>query len=333
LKTVSINVCNLCVPCENRCRYCLLSWDGKLLGVEYERSRHYAERFYNWIQKNRRDLSFVYYFGYSMEHPNLLDAIDFANQIGSPTGKFLQFDGMKFRDSGEIHKLLTDVKSHGVSLIDLTFYGTQAYHDKFAARHGDFDYLIEILSHANGIGLAVNAGIALNGENVSQIENLIRQLKRYKLNRLRCFVPHGEGRGAHLETIRFSEKDYAALSQEVKEYFNSEKYKTEGQWIRENNFSTPQNRVLTISLTPDNVDLFESMGFSETIAYLESLDDRYYQTIPSIQEISKCYGDPNGERYYSERDLYLFYQRRYIAEHNLSLHDMNDERNCFSRRY
>lgn len=333
MKTVSINVCNLCVPCENRCRYCLLSWDGTLLGVDYERSRVFAQRFYHWIQKNRPDLSFVFYFGYSMEHPYLLSAIDFANQIGSPTGKFLQFDGMRFRSSAEIRELLTDIQAHGVSLIDLTFYGTMEYHDRFAARRGDYDFMMDVLRQANEIGLAVNAGIALTGENAGQAEALVHELEKYTLNRLFCFVPHGEGRGKNLEKIRFSARDYDTLTDGVKQYFNSSKFKTEGQWIREGRFSKPEKRVLTLSLSEENMEFFENKNFEEIIAYLEDLDDAYYEAIPSMKELAKRYGDPDGDRYFSERDLFLYYQRRYISENDLSLTDMNDERYCFSRRF
>ena len=96
MKTVSINVMNLCIPCENRCRYCLLSYDGKVNGIDFARSKDYAQRFYEWLRENRPELSFLFGFGYSMEHPDLLDAVDFCQSIGSVTGEFLQFDGMKF---------------------------------------------------------------------------------------------------------------------------------------------------------------------------------------------------------------------------------------------
>lgn len=333
MKTVSIYVSNLCVPCANRCRYCLLSWDGKLLGVDYDRSRRYAEGFHRWIQENRKDLSFVFYYGYSMEHPKLTEAIDFARQIGSPGGSFLQFDGLKFRNFHEIRTLLTTIQLHGIELIDLTFYGTREYHDKFAVREGDFDYMMDILRIANEVGLAVNAGIALTHENAHQADELIDQLQRHTLKKLFCFVPHSEGRGATLHNIRFRKSDYEALSDRVKAHFNTRKFRTEGEWIASGDFSTPEKRVLAISLNPDNVEFFENQDFADTIAYLEKLDDDYYRVIPSLAELASLYGDPNGEAYYSERDLYLNYQRRYIADHKLDIYDINDERQCFSRRF
>ena len=98
-------------------------------------------------------------------------------------------------------------------------------------------------------------------------------------------------------------------------------------------FPVNEKRVLTVTLTPKNVTFFENLSFGETIAYLEKLDDDYYAAIPTVEELAKIYGDPNGEGYYSARDLYLHYQRRYIANHNIEIYDINDERQCFSRRF
>lgn len=333
MQTVSINVSNLCVPCENRCRYCLLSWDGKLRGVDYDRSAAYARRFYEWLKENRPDLSFAFYYGYSMEHPRLLDTIDFAREIGSPGGKFLQFDGMKFRDDSEIRVLLNALQAHGIEFIDLTFYGTREYHDRFAARKGDFDYMLRILKTANEVGLKVNCGIAMNHENADQAGELLDILRKYRLNHVFAFVPHGEGRGETLEPVRFRLCDYESLPDRVKELFNRKKFRPEGEWVREKTFSTPKKRVLTVGLTPENIDFFEKLGFAETIGYLEKLDDDYYAAIPPLKELAETYGAPDETRFYSERDLYLKYQRRYIREYGLSLTDMNDERFCFSRRF
>lgn len=52
VKTRSINIFNLNVPCFNHCRYCLLSWDNNLLGIPYDRSIKFARRFYEWLKVN-----------------------------------------------------------------------------------------------------------------------------------------------------------------------------------------------------------------------------------------------------------------------------------------
>lgn len=332
MKTVSINVMNLCVPCENHCRYCLLSYDGKKHGVEYKRSEAYAKEFYRWLRENRPDLSFLFGFGYSMEHPNLLEAIDFCRSIGSATGEFLQLDGMKFRTDAELGVLLRQIKDHGIKLIDLTFYGTEHYHDRFAARSGDYRLMMRTLEQANAADLDVTVSIPITRENVNQLDTLVAELKRHQTQRITCFVPHSEGRGKTLESVRLSACDYEKLSDDIRSRINRNRFKTEGEWLRIG-FPAAEKRVLTVTLTPENVEFFEGQSFPETIAYLEKLDDDYYRAVPAAEELARLYGNPAGDRFYSARDLYLTYQRRYIAEKKLEIYDMNDERQCFSRRF
>ena len=333
MKTTSINVMTLCVPCENRCRYCLLSYDGRVSGADFGRSRDYARRFYLWLQENRPDLSFLFGFGYSMEHPHLLDAIRFCQSIGSVTGEFLQFDGMKFRSDRELEGLLSDLKEAGIKLIDLTFYGTEAYHDRFAARAGDFDLMLRTLASANKVGLDVAVSIPVTGENAPEIDPLLDQLGQYRTARTVCFVPHCEGRGRLLDRVRLTQKDYDRLSDRAKALLSRDRFRTEGEWVRQGGGQPLQHRALTLTLTEENFPFFESMDFAQTIAWLEKLDDDYYSAIPSFEELLRLYGDPQGQKLYSSRDLYLNYQRRYIEELGLQLYDVNDERQCFSRRY
>ena len=79
--------------------------------------------------------------------------------------------------------------------------------------------------------------------------------------------------------------------------------------------------------------MFENMSFEDTITYLEKLDDEYYNAIPSLEELAVLYGNADGKEYYQQRDLFHHYQRMYIKEHNLTIYDVTDERQCGSRRY
>ena len=122
------------------------------------------------------------------------------------------------------------------------------------------------------------------------------------------------------------------MSGDVRNRINWNRFKTESQWLLDG-FPATESRVLTVTLTPENIDFFERVSFEETIAYLEKLDDDYYASIPTVAELARIYGDLDGDRYYSARDLYLSYQRRYIAENEIKIYDINDERQCFSRRF
>lgn len=333
MKTGSIAVQSLCIPCANHCRYCLLSWDGKLRGVDYERSERYAKRFHDWLKENRPEMSFQFYFGYSMEHPKLLNAIDFMRSIGSAGGEFLQFDGMNFRSGPEIDSLLTDLKSHGIRAIDLTFYGTRDYHDRFAARSGDFDYMMEILTRACAVGLDVMADVPLSQENSQQAEALIALFECHPLKRISLFVPHAEGRGALLDKVRLTLADYESLSDRAKIYFNRSRFRTEREWIEQNALPRYEKRFISISLTPDNIDALEHQRFDETIAAIEALDDDYHAALPELDRLAEICLDPDSCALYNPRDLIQHWQQRYIRENKLHLYDIHDERQHFVRRY
>jgi len=333
MKTASVAVQTLCVPCENRCRYCLLSYDGHLRGADYDRSERYARRFYDWIRANRPELSFQFFFGYSMEHPRLPDAIDFMRSIGSAGGEFLQFDGMKFRSGPELDNLLSDLKAHGIRAIDLTFYGDREYHDRFAARSGDFDYMIEILRRASAIGLEVMIDIPLTRENVGQADGLVSMFESYPISRLSLFVPHSEGRGASLDRIRLTLPDYESLSDRAKARFNRRRFLTEGEWISTDSLPRYSKRAITVSLTPQNIDALESQSFEATIASIEALDDDYHAALPGLDRLAEICGRPESDELFNPRDLIQRWQRKYIRENSLNLYDIHDERQSFIRRF
>ena len=324
VQTKSINILNLCVPCENHCRYCLLSWNGNCLGIDYERSVKYARRFHEWLKINRPDMNFMYYYGYSMEHPQLLETIKFMQETNSPGGEFLQFDGMKKRTREELVKMLTDLRNAGIKLLDFTFYGLKEYHDKFAGRIGDYDLMMNSLGIALEIGLDVEVGIPVIKENLHQLDELVNIFENKRV-RLFLFTPHSGGRGISLLDVKITVEDYDNLSDRVKKYFNRDKNRTPSEWYNHIHEDF-KNRVLTISLLPSNIDKLENQPFEETIKELEMMDDEFYKVVPSFSELLKKYVDENDTCLYSLKDLNVTYRRRFIDENHLDIVDITDER-------
>lgn len=331
MKTTSLNVLNLCVPCYNHCRYCLLSWNGKCLGIEYDRSVVYARNLYNWLKMNHQEINFIYYFGYSMDHPNLPEAIRFMQETNSPGGEFLQFDGIKLRTREELYELLGTIKELGVKLIDFTFYGTKEYHDKFAGRKGDFDLMMNSLEIALELGLDVEVGIPATKENIDQIDELLNLLPEDRI-RIFVFTPHSGGRGISLLDSKITVDDYENMSSKVQKYFDRNKNKTALEWVNSNQDKV-ENRILTLSLLPTNIDHLEQQSFEDTLKELEKMDEDYYSNIPDFQTLLNIYADSNDKHLYSKKDLYLLYRKRYIADNKLNIIDITDERFSGSLRY
>lgn len=333
MKTVSVNVMNLCVPCSNRCRYCLLSYDGRENGVDFDRSMAYAKGFHDWLRTNRPELNFLFGWGYSMEHPRLAEAIRFCRSLGCVTGEFLQFDGMAMRTPQQLRELLDMLRREGIRLIDLTFYGTEDYHDRFAARRGDYRLMMNTLAAANEVGMDVSVSIPLTRENMDQLELLLRELGQYKTVRTVCFVPHAEGRGRLLDPVRLTLTDWERLEPDSRRLLSRTRFRTEGEWVREPEIPAQERRVLTFVLTKEDLPRLEKLSYAGAMEWLEGLDDEYHRAVPDFRTLRELYGDPNGQALYGFRDLHQHYQRRYIAEHGLELYDLHEENSSFVRRF
>lgn len=333
VQTKSIMLQCLSVPCACRCRYCLLSWDGKCVGCDFDRGMAYAKAFHDWITETHPEIRFHFSFGYSMDHPRLLPVLDFLNGIGSVSGSFLQMNGFAFRDALENMALVTALAAHGVKSVNFTFYGTEKYHDAFAGRQGDFSHLLSMAYAAVKTGLRVSAGIPLTQENCPQTEKLLSILSETGISDIRLFIPHEEGRGIALQAVRCTKADYERLSPFARKLLNRAVYRTEAEWIADGDPEPESSRSLLISLTPGNIAHFEKIGFEQAIREVEALDEAYYSVLPDFQTLLGQYGDPANTTLYGRRDLYQRCQKQYIREHCLSLYDVTDERFCGSRRY
>lgn len=329
--TKTISILNLNVPCYNHCKHCLLSWNNKLLGIDYERSVKYARSFFEWLKENHPNISFIYYFGYSMEHPKLFDVIKFCQETNSPSGRFLQFDGMKKRNKEELKEFILKLKEAGIELLDFTFYGTKEFHDKFAGRSGDYELMMDSIDVALKIGINLEVGIVVTKNNLNQLDELVNifELRNIKVF---LFTPHSQGRGKNLIKSKISIDDYNKLSDSVKKYFNRQNNKTQREW-KGTLLDEVKYRSLQLSLLESNIEKLEKQSFEETFKEMENNDEIYYSTIPSFKELLIMYCDESDNYLYSKKDLYLIYRKKFIKENNIIIDDISDERFSGSVRF
>lgn len=330
MQTVSVNIENLCVPCHCGCRHCLLSSQHRTTGVPYDRGEAFARRFYDWLRVNRPDLNGMFYVGYCMDFPELPRYIGYLRE---QTGmEHLLFDGLGLRREADAAELIRSIFSAGTREISLTLYGAPAYHDRFAGRQGDFDYLMLLGRLAAAEGLRVSVGIMLTQENMDQMPALFEILNKMTLHSCTIILPHAKGRGEGLSHLRITARDYEMLCPEAKAHFPRHRYQTEAEWLQTAHFPKAEQRHLTLALMPENIDHLEQMDPAQIIRELEEMDDAYYTAIPTMEELAKQYGRPGNQQLFRLRDLYLQWQKRYLAEHPITVADMNDERHSFSVR-
>lgn len=329
MKTESVLLQTLCVPCGCHCRYCLLSWDGQCPGADWGRSAALARHMADWLRTERPELRFHFSFGYSMEHPQLPEALDLLRELDSVQAAFLQCDGLRIRDEGETAAFVEMLREHGVKTLNLTYYGTEDYHDRFAGRKGDYAWMQRLRSAARAAGLETAVGVPLTRESAPLAASLLEDLAG---ETVRFFIPHAEGRGASLEPIRLRLEAFDALPETVREHMNRRFYRTEAEWMREPPAEATK-RMLLLTLTPESIGEYERRPFAESIAAVETLDEAYYAQLPPTEELTERYGEPGGTAFYSARDLAAKLRKRWLREHYLQPYDVTDERQTGSRRY
>ncbi len=332
MQTTSVLVQSLCVPCYNHCRHCLLSWNGKVEGADWDRSVRLAERLIGELREQKPEIRSGFSFGYSMEHPDLKGAIRTLRRLGGPTAAFLQCDGMKMRNDAECIELMGMLHDEGIKQLNFTLYGLSAYHDRFAGRKGDFALILRMMRAAKASRLPFTTGIPLTSENIHEADDLVQILLDYGSEKVFLTIPHEEGRGKLLRDVRLNMQGFLKLSPETQKLLNRTLFRTEGDWLREAEPIHDTQRMVMIALRPDNMDVYESRDVMSIIREIEALDENYYSTFPGFQELAEIYGDQNSEKLYRIRDLYHHYRMQYAQDHDIRVYDVTDERQSGSRR-
>ena len=330
MKTVSFSIANYCVPCHAHCRYCLLSSCGKAAGVNQKTGMAFAERVIGELAEARPDLKANYYFGYCMDTPDLPDFIRFCRKYHAPGASFLQMNGFAFRDGQELRKLMNTLRENGVELIDLTFFGTEEYHDRFAGRKGDFRFLMEMLNASKEAELPVNISIPLLRENLDQMPALHHLLSEKGIRRFSFFLPHSKGRGRSIQDQRITRREFDALPEEIRNAFAHVRHMTEAEWLSSGEIADAEKRNLTLVLTPENMEKLNAIPAVDILNELETMDDRYLHEMLPARELAARYGDPANQQLFRLRDLLLKWQQQYIADTGNTLYDMHDEAHHFS---
>jgi len=320
MQTRSLGILNLLAPCHCRCKYCFLCAEGKSSGVPYLRGEALARRIHEALPA----LLLSYTCGYCYDYPELPRNIVFNQKLGFPGAPYLQVNGIALRDDDTLYAWLEELREAGAASVDATFYGLAAAHDAFAARSGDFDYLLRILRIAQSLGYETQCTFPLTEENKYELSPLLTLLESKDFARCFGFLPDHRGRGAMLENIRLTRSSLEALDARVRACVNLSRYKTETEWLR-TGIPAPARRILRLALTQENISYWEFLSPTRILAELEALDDAYRAVLPSMEFLANYYGDPKNERLYQGRDLRWKWHSLWLREHSVNIYDVSDE--------
>lgn len=326
METVSIAIQNLFVPCGCECKYCLLQSRKKADGVEYHRGKRIARKFADWAREKRISPLSCYIVGYCAEYPELYDNIAFNRDIGFAGADFSQCNGIRIRGKSETADFVKRLREAGVSTIDATFYGGSEYHDRFAARRGDFEFMLLLAETAAAQGIVCAPSIPVTEENRDMLGALYNRLSQAADPRnIHAFIPDYRGRGYTIENSRLRLENLPELPEEIRARLNLLRHKTECDRLA-SGLPEYTKRSIIINLRRDNIEALEQMDCGSILASAEKLDDDYYGTLPTITALADMYGDRSCTKLYRPRDLYWKWQKRYIAENNIRIYNVADER-------
>jgi MoaA/NifB/PqqE/SkfB family radical SAM enzyme len=331
-----LTILNLNTACSCACKYCFFRSCKKANGIDYEYGKKIAHAFNKWRkEKSLNDFSLSYTIGYCSDYKQLKDNIELNksfNFIGAP---YLQINGIGLKTDEELTKYFKEIKDAGIKHIDTTFFGLPNFHNSFVSRENDFSHLINILEASNHFDINIQLTMAIFETNKDQIDELFFLLDKYvhSGNKASIFIQDYRGNGENLERIRLTKESYLALSERIKQSINISRYKTESEWLQLNEWSIYTNRDFRLSLTPKVIKTIDGKSCDEILDYLIELDEKYYSLFPTIQELGEQYGNFSNDKLYRERDLRWKWQKQFIKEHNIIVHDVTDERLCGSLRY
>lgn len=95
------------------------------------------------------------------------------------------------------------------------------------------------------------------------------------------------------------------------------------------------NRFLDeISGYRQGISCFYYIGYSvdtpKLMDYIEALDERFIEQMPSVNDLAARYGRKDNRQLYRFRDLLLRWRQEYISETGGRIYDMHDETHHFS---
>ena len=128
----------------------------------------------------------------------------------------------------ELAYYVSQLLDMGIETIDITFFGNEAYHDRFAARKGDYQFNLQLAKCASDNGLRCDPTIVITEDNKDMLDTLFQQLIGFTDEKnIHSFIPDYRGRGYCVEGVRIIESSYNNLSERIQKTLNKARYKSE----------------------------------------------------------------------------------------------------------
>lgn len=311
------------LPCHCRCRHCLYESGRRITTVPFEQAKAIATRFVEWRQEQGHpNFSVDLAIGYPERSPHVEECLVFNRQYGGTHGH-VAMNGTPLMDRSMLRDFLLSLKDAGAVAVQCTFYGVREQHDRWAGRNGDFDYLILVSEVAVECGLPRQEAVFLSREGIDDLPALMQTLDRVPGSPERSVAPWDyRGRGKTLESERPTAADLERLSDDLRGLVSLHSrhggYRSEAEWLEKiagGDFPRKGRRYYILTLWEESIDHLASADSGAILQELRDTDERFHRAIPSLATLARLYGQQDGDRLYTVRDLEWKWVDLYLGAH------------------
>jgi len=322
IEVAGISIFAKTAACAHACRYCLMG-KKKVSRLGVPRLVDMVDRFIDW--RASHDPAFEIWQG--VNYSANISAEDHALLLGLHDrlnwGRYsrrVHLGGLPIWSEAQLTDWLSVRKAQGIETVHASLAGYGPTHDYWNKRKGDFEYLLKVMSVANGLGLGLRQRLFVIKSTIPLLEETVERLDAAGEPFERYFLTFFY-RGAALEHQheRITPADIDLLPQSIRQHpgWKEETWRTERAWVAKlhDEGDKPDRVMLHLELTDRNIDEVEQRSCDELIERLTEKAERAYSAIPARSQLIDGWSDANSEFIYPySADIERVWLDRYLAD-------------------
>jgi hypothetical protein len=314
--------------CASRCRHCCYRADGTERSMPVERIRRILEPFVEAGEGLAVSVA-----DSPLNYPELPDLNRYLRERGVEGWMSVPANGFRLRCAQEWRGLLRALRDAGTGTLELTLYGVEETHDRFARRPGDWDGIHTLADLWRKAGGTILWGLVPTKENLGELS----ALRELFATRDEPVMPAQAfsfcGAGTRSEQLRLEAGDLDRLDEQTRADFSA--LKAEGDWIAELEGSEAAPHpadppVRHATLEPDGtariayrpaadglaglpIGSLPETPAAEFLAAWDQEYDRWRGGFPSLGELAREFGDRAGTKLHTRESVVRKWEAAQLA--------------------
>jgi len=234
--------------------------------------------------------------------------------------------GIEFKTDDVLRPWLRERRDVGMEVIRLSLAGTQALHDKWVGRKGDFDFNLRAARKASEMGYKRDEWLLVSRSTIPHLEALVALLDD---------IPGRAYRGFRLLTWGNAPRKLEARERITldmfenlpgwvrKDFQHTAILKSEREWTEEV-LKVPDEELaepyyLILNLDDALMERFETVSCDEIVSDLETRSRRIYDAIPTMKDLGARYGNRENDLMYWRSEMQQEWAGRFLEEERIEV--------------